>query len=122
VIQPEVTMANRLQAACGLVCSSCPAYLAKKTDDDALRAKTAQEWARPDAPIRPEEVNCDGCTALGGERWTFCDRCEVRVCASSRHIATCADCDDYACRKLDRLLVALSPVARANLEALRAES
>jgi hypothetical protein len=46
-------------------------------------------------------------------------RCEVLICASSRHIAAC---DDYACRKLDRLLVALSPVARANLEALRAES
>ena len=115
-------MANRLQASCGLVCSSCPAYIAKRTNDDALRAKTAQEWAGPDFPIRPEEVNCDGCAAPGGVRWKFCEICEVRVCASSRHVATCADCDDYACRKLEGLLGMLSPVARANLEALRAES
>ena len=112
-------MAMKLQACCGLDCGGCPAFLAKRTNDDVLRAKTAREWAAPDFPIEPREVNCDGCSPVTGTRWKFCEACEVRACAAARHIATCADCADYACRKLTRLLDTLSPQARANLEALR---
>ncbi|MCX6095264.1 MAG: DUF3795 domain-containing protein [Candidatus Bipolaricaulota bacterium] len=43
-------MARELRACCGLVCTKCPAYIAKRTDDNALRAMTAKEWAGPDFP------------------------------------------------------------------------
>ena len=115
-------MVTRLQAYCGLDCGSCPAYVAKRTDDDALRAKTASEWTGPDFPIQPDEVNCDGCATAEGTRWKFCQACHVRGCASARHVATCADCPDYACHKLTHLLDTLNPQARSNLEALRAEA
>ena len=110
---------KELRASCGLVCTTCPAYVAKRTNDDALRAKTAKEWAGPDFPIRPGEVNCDGCATARGRRWKFCATCEVRACASGRGVSTCAACSDYGCGKLEKLLGMLDPEARANLQALR---
>jgi hypothetical protein len=112
-------MTKELRAYCGLVCTKCPAYIAKRTNDDALRAKTAKEWAGPDFPIKPEEVNCDGCTTKGGTHWKFCGMCEVHACAPGRGVSTCAVCADYGCGKLEKLLGMLGPEARANLQALR---
>ena len=46
---------------CGLDCAACDAYLATIHDDQALRKKTAQLWARLNqAPILPEHINCLG--------------------------------------------------------------
>ena len=112
-------MPERLMAYCGLVSTDCSAYIAKRTDDDALRAKTAKQWAGPDFPVSPDEINCDGCTALSG-RWKFCEACEARTCAVPRGIATCAECTDYSCERLDKLLKMIGPEARATLDALRA--
>ena len=106
-------------ATCGLMCDECSAYIAKRTDDDVLRAKTAKQWSGPDFAVAAEEIHCDGCAAPGG--WfKHCLVCEVRACASTRGVETCAECADYACEKLEALLTHIGAEARANLEALRA--
>ena len=33
-------------AYCGLDCSKCGAFLATQANDDALRAKTSEEWSK----------------------------------------------------------------------------
>ena len=112
-------MSEKLMATCGLLCNDCSAYIAKRSDDDALRAKTAKQWSGSDFAVAAEEINCDGCTAPSG--WfKHCLTCEVRACAASRGIATCAACDEYPCEKLETLHTHLGPEARAALDGLRA--
>jgi hypothetical protein len=113
-------MSTKLTAYCGLVCTDWPAYIAKRTGDDALRAKTAERWSAPGFSVATEEVNCDGCTVPEGVRFKYCDACEVRQCASSRGVATCAECEDYACEKLERLIAMIGPEIRTALDTLRA--
>jgi Protein of unknown function (DUF3795) len=85
---------------CGLICTECPAYLAKQNDDDDLRKNTAQEWSkRYGADIKPENINCAGCTT-DGVKFAHCNKCEIRVCGISRGVKNCGHCDDYACDKL----------------------
>ena len=111
-------MSKTLMAYCGLSCRECPAYIAKRTDDKALRVKTANQWSGPGFSVSPEDVACDGCAAASG--WfKFCADCEVRTCAASRGIATCAECDEYSCEKLEKLFTIVGPEARATLDGLR---
>ncbi len=92
-------MSERMIAFCGLMCDECPAFIAKKTDDDQLRRKTAGEWSTPEWPLSPKDINCDGCTS-SGEVTPFCTVCEVRRCGLERKISNCAYCVDYPCEKL----------------------
>lgn len=114
-------MSETWTAYCGLVCTDCPAYVAQRTGDDALRAETAKRWSGPGFSVKAEEVNCDGCAVPGGERFKYCAECEVRGCASSRGVATCAECADYACDKLERLIAMIGPEIRTALDALRGD-
>lgn len=104
---------------CGLDCQKCGAFIATKNNDDALRAKVAEEWARAyNAPIKPEHINCTGCQSAGVKTY-YCDQlCEIRKCAHPKSISTCADCPDYPCPRLDELHKA-APEAKTNLDALR---
>ncbi len=65
-------------AYCGLNCAECPALIAKQTDDQNLREKTAKEWASEDFVVTAEQVNCDGCHS--DENCFFhCAQCAVRA-------------------------------------------
>lgn len=112
-------MTNQLLGYCGLNCAECPAYVAKQTDDQELRVKTAQEWSSDDFAVSPDSLNCDGCTTTTGTRWTWCDQCAVRTCASERDVATCATCPDYGCDTLESFLQMAGEEARTRLKALR---
>ncbi|MBN2346814.1 MAG: DUF3795 domain-containing protein [Candidatus Aminicenantes bacterium] len=106
---------------CGITCSGCPAYIATQRDDDALRARTAQEWsAMFHADIKPGDIQCDGCPGNGPRLFAHCLECEFRTCAREKKVPTCAACPEYPCRKLDEFLAQV-PEARATLEALRAQ-
>ena len=106
-------------AYCGLDCGQCEASIATRNNDDALRAKVAEEWTRLyGAPIKPEDINCTGCRSAGVKTY-YCDQlCEIRKCAMMKSVQTCADCADYSCSALDQILQG-APQAKANLEALR---
>jgi len=114
-------MSDSMMAPCGLACDECPAYIAKRIGDDALRARTAKRWSEPGFQVYAEDVSCDGCSTAGGERFVHCATCEVRRCAMLRAIVTCAECSDYGCGKLERLLRRIGPSARTTLERLRSE-
>ena len=105
--------------ACGIVCSDCPAFIATKTNDDALRARTAAEWsAMYHADIKPAGIDCDGCPSAGPRLFAHCLECGIRACAHGRKFVTCAECSDYACQKLQEFF-AMVPQAKQTLDQLR---
>lgn len=109
-----------LLAPCGLDCETCPTFRATRENDDALRARTAAEWSRMySADIKPADINCRGCNSVEGPHFSYCaGMCEIRKCARTRELVTCAECADYTCDKLEGFFK-LAPEARANLEARR---
>ncbi len=104
---------------CGLDCVRCEAFIATKNDDNALRAKVAEEWARlNNAPIKPEHINCTGCQSAGVKTY-YCDQlCEIRKCAAGKRVGTCADCADYPCTLLDGIFRSV-PQAKSTLDELK---
>ncbi len=110
---------ERLVACCGITCSDCPAFIAAKTDDDGLRKKTAAEWSQQyGADIKPEDVNCAGCTVTEGPHIGHWSECGIRQCCSGRGVENCARCDDYACDQLAKFLE-MVPAAKQTLDGLR---
>ena len=104
---------------CGLDCAQCEAFIATRNNDDALRVKVAEEWARlNNAPIKPEHINCTGCQSAGVKTY-YCEQmCKIRRCAAERHVSTCADCGDYPCASLEEIFRA-APQAKVTLDGLR---
>ena len=82
-------------AYCGLDCEKCDAYIATKNNDQALREKTAKEWAELyNSPIRPEHINCEGCRT-NGVKTLHCEKLfEIRKCAMKKGMTTCGDCPE----------------------------
>lgn len=111
---------NRTMLAyCGLDCEKCEAFIATANNDDALRVKVAQEWAQAyNAPIKPEHINCTGCKSTGVKTY-YCEQiCEIRRCAQTASVQTCADCSSYACDKLGEVFK-FAPQAKDILDSLR---
>lgn len=104
-------------AYCGLNCEKCDAYIATMNDDDELRKKTAKLWSKLNqTEILPEMINCEGCR-FDGMKTPFCDSiCQIRQCALSKSVETCADCEKMKC--CEKLLVITSndPEALNNLQ------
>ncbi len=111
-------MKNTL-AFCGLDCTTCPAFIAKATNNDALRQETAQNWAKLGYHVRPEEINCDGCHS-DGILLPTCQNCTVRNCGRENSLNSCAECKDYPCQDLQRLWSTLhAPQAKIRLDSLK---
>jgi hypothetical protein len=111
-------MMEKLVGICGLDCMKCPAFIAKKNNDDELRKKTADEWSKQfNQTITPESINCDGCMSTG-EHISYADICEIRKCGTEKKVESCAYCDDYACEKLDKWFKNV-PDAKNTLDEIR---
>ena len=110
---------GKMLAMCGLDCAACPAFIAYKTDNQALRAKTAVEWSKKfNGTLKPEDINCVGCLKIKGVHVGHCSECEIRQCGLPRKVKNCALCADYPCEKITKF-VANVPPAKANLEEVR---
>lgn len=104
-------------AYCGLDCEKCDAYLATINDDQALREKTAKQWAKlNNAPILPEHINCQGCR-VEGIKTVFCDSlCDIRQCALKKSVVTCGDCPDMKeCQTIGEI-ISSNPEALENFK------
>jgi hypothetical protein len=113
-------MTESMIAYCGLDCATCPAHLAWKTNDDALRKKQAIEWGSPDYTLTAEDINCVGCKVSAEPKFKFCDVCSVRRCAREHGVQTCAHCEDYGCNTLESWLQQAGDELRLKLEKMRA--
>lgn len=110
---------DKIIAYCGLICAECPAYEATQENDDAKRKKVAEMWSKQyNMKVKPEDINCDGCTSGSKRIIGYCSVCEIRKCGQGKGVENCAYCVDYGCEKLTRFF-ALAPHARASLEKIR---
>jgi len=109
----------KMISMCGLVCSECGAYIATQANDDERRKKVAEEWAKAyHVDIKPEDINCDGCTS-GSERvFNYPRVCEIRACGLRHNVNNCAHCPDYGCEKLSKFFE-IAPQAKKTLEEIR---
>ncbi len=111
---------DRLVAYCGLDCAECPAYVATQAGDIAALEKVVAQarghTGRADLTI--EGTYCDGCPGTDGRKGDCVGECGIRACALAKGVATCAECDRYACDLLEPML-AQNPKARDVLDQLR---
>lgn len=104
-------------AYCGLDCEKCDAYIATANNDQALREKTAKQWAElNNAPILPEHINCEGCRVIG-VKTIFCQNlCEIRKCALKKSVSTCGDCPELVNCPTVGVILKNNPSAMENLK------
>jgi len=108
-----------MTAVCGLLCNECGAFIATSSDDDEKRAEVAELWSKQYGhDIKPEDVNCDGCTSDSDRLFSHCKVCEIRKCGREKAVVTCAYCDEYACEKLEGFFK-MVPDARKNLDVIK---
>lgn len=107
-----------MMSCCGLLCNECPAYLATVNNDDALREKTAIEWSKMySSNISTTDINCLGCKSEEVV-FSYCKICEIRACNKESKLNNCAQCSDFSCEKLEKVLLHV-PEARERLSAAR---
>lgn len=103
---------------CGLNCASCDAYKATVNNDEALKAATAETWAKMyNAPISAADINCDGCKSEG-EKFAHCTQCEIRACNIKKNLSSCAECSEYPCEH-ESFVINNSADAKSFIEDLR---
>ncbi len=103
---------------CGYRCDQCPAFRKNlRTPED--RKKVAEGWEKYyDYRIKPEKVDCDGCSAA---QEAPNPSCEVRPCAIDRSLRHCAECDDFVCDKLMKQMRAIRWIADSHGPTMPAE-
>jgi len=89
---------------CGINCAECEARKATVNNDDDLRARVAEKWAKMnnEPSITAETINCLGCRQEG-VKFYFCSHlCEVRKCVIAKGFDCCSACSERAgCAKLE---------------------
>ncbi len=100
-----------LVGRCGLYCGHCSVYRAYKD------SRSVQEEIAERKGCLPEEVRCEGCSAMELSGWAMEDcwgkNCPIYKCLNARKIQFCFECAAYeTCEKFARH-------ARMNLKELR---
>lgn len=110
---------EKLIACCGINCATCDARIATITKDDELRARTAEKWIEefnsPD--IKADTLFCTGCREAGN-KFAYCEFCEIRKCAKSKGFETCGDCSELENCTIVGNVLKIVPDALANLKSL----
>ncbi|MCD4818552.1 MAG: DUF3795 domain-containing protein [Candidatus Cloacimonetes bacterium] len=84
---------------CGLACHECGAFIATQNNDDAKRKEVAKAWSREfEANIKPEDINCNGCTSQSENLFSHCFECEIRKCGIKKKVVNCGICNNYPCK------------------------
>ena len=107
-------------AVCGIDCSVCPAFHASERLSMEERQAVADRWGKEhNASFKATDIDCVGCTARKGVQVGYCSQCQIRLCGLEKKYASCADCPQFACERLEGFLKSV-PQARDNLVRLRA--
>lgn len=109
---------------CGLICETCPIYLATREQDEEKKYEMKVDVARQikdryGMECKPEDINdCDGCKTETGRLYWGCKHCSVRKCASERGVDNCAHCDQYPCEELEEFF-AKEPISKERLDEIK---
>ena len=86
-------MKVRYDSHCGLNCGACPVGRANEMDDAEAIKKYAEDWG-----TTVEALSCTGCKTDVTAK--YCTDCEMRLCARSRGLEFCVECDEYPCKDI----------------------
>jgi len=109
---------------CGLVCTTCPIYLATREVNKEEQTKKRTDIARMckeqyGMKFELSDItDCDGCRTKGGRLFSGCNNCVVRECAKQKAIENCAYCSEYICQKLESFFVT-DPAAKSRLDEVK---
>jgi hypothetical protein len=115
---------DEMLAYCGLVCDTCPIYLATRVTNVEEQTRMRVEIARLcreqyGLKYEPADINdCDGCRTEGGRLFSGCKSCAIRKCAKEKRVENCAHCAEYVCGKLETFF-ASEPTANTRLDEVR---
>ena len=118
---------NQMIAYCGIDCDTCPVHLATLEPDDAkrnaMRVSVAQLYIQKyGMNVTVQDVpDCDGCRSDTGRLFSGCAQCQIRSCAITRNVKSCAFCEEYACEKLQKHFKSY-PKTEIHLRSLRAQT
>jgi hypothetical protein len=113
-------MENTRIAVCGLDCAACPAFHASEKLSIAERQKIADQWSKEyNGSFKATDIDCVGCTTKDGVHIGYCSACQIRLCGQEKGYASCAQCPQFSCEKLEGFFKN-APQARDNLAKLRA--
>jgi len=117
---------SEILAYCGLICHTCPIYLATRENNKAEQIRMRTNIAR----ICREQygmnyestdiTDCDGCWAENDRIFASCGSCAIRNCAREKEVENCAFCNEYACEKLKTFFASESN-AKMRLDMIRGE-
>jgi len=115
---------NEELAYCGLICKTCPVYLATRVTDAKEQEKMRIEIAR----LCKEEygleydlkdiTDCDGCRTESDKLFSACRNCKIRICARDLGYENCVFCPEYVCDILKEFYDK-DPSAKKNLDLFR---
>jgi hypothetical protein len=111
-------------AYCGLICKTCPIYLATRQANTEEQTRMRIEIFRRcrehyGMNIELADVtDCDGCRTEGGRLFSGCKKCHIRNCVRARGLENCAYCADYACEQLEAHFKK-DPTSRPRLDQIR---
>ena len=110
---------EKLIACCGINCATCDARIATITNDDELRARTAEKWSSEfnSADITPQTINCKGCREARA-KFSYCEFCEIRNCVKAKGYATCGECSELQTCSIVGNVLKIVPDALENLKSL----
>ncbi len=108
---------SKLISCCGLDCSVCDARIATLSNDNELRAATAEKWKvqHGAADLTAEMINCTGCREAG-VKFGYCLVCGIRNCAVSKGFGTCGECPELEKCDTVAMVHRYVPEALANLK------
>ena len=92
-------MARSLIGACGIVCSSCPIFIATASSDMPQKELLALELsATRGKKLQPPDIACWGCRS--SDRNCFSAKCFFRKCVKNKGLEFCYRCGEFPCHKL----------------------
>jgi hypothetical protein len=93
-------------AYCGLICHTCPIYLATRQENKEEQVNMRIEIVRQcreryGMNYRLADItDCDGCRTDGGGLFSGRGSCFIRKCARQKGLENCAFCTEYFCEQL----------------------
>jgi Protein of unknown function (DUF3795) len=65
--------------------------------------RVAEKWSKAAGQtMTVNDILCDGCRVSGGRRVVYCTSCNIKTCAQSKGVITCAHCVECPCDKIVR--------------------
>jgi len=108
----ETTAMTRMMSACGVLCSSCPAFHGREKGLEHQK-RTAAAWKRIyRLTMKAEDITCGGCQGLENELLGSCGKCKAQQCCREKGFRSCADCRVKSCARLTKAQAAWDGVPK----------